>query len=153
MDRQTLINTACELPAINAAAAKEYEAKATLMAGKVTSVLAQRADIVALVGPDNLLMMEDNHANHARFIGSILKKMDAEILTDTILWMFRAYRSHGFSSHYRAAQLNAWIKTLHQEHSAEAYHGIYPLYEWMQINIPMFTLVSETQLNEITLNH
>lgn len=153
MDRQTLINTACELPAINAAAAKEYEAKATLMAGKVTSILAQRADIAGLIGPDNILMMADNHANHARFIGSILKKMDAEIFVDTILWVFRAYRSHGFSSHYWAAQLNTWIQILNLELSPEAYQEIYPVYEWMQINIPMFTLVSDTQLNKTTLNH
>lgn len=153
MDRQKLIISASEIPAIGTAAAAEYELKANQLAGKVSAILSQRADILSLIGPDNLLMMQDNHSNHARFIGSILKKFDEEVLTDTILWVFRAYRSHGFSSRYWAAQLNTWIQILNLELSPNAYQEIYPLYEWMQINIPMFTMVADTQMNDTTLTH
>ena len=90
--------------------------------------------------------MQDNHANHVRFIASILKNNDADVLVETVLWVFRAYRSHGFSSNYWAAQLNTWMQILKTELSVETYKEVLPLYEWMQINIPIFVKVSDEKL-------
>jgi hypothetical protein len=68
------------------------------------------------------------------------------VLVETILWVFRAYRSHGFHTNYWAAQLNSWIEILRNELSEEAYTEIYPYYEWMQVNIPLFVLFSDEKL-------
>ncbi len=90
--------------------------------------------------------MKDNHANHVRFIASILRNHNPEILVDTVLWVFRAYRSRGFSSNYWAAQLNTWIEIIKEELSTETYHQVFPLYEWMQLNIPTFVKLSDEKL-------
>jgi hypothetical protein len=32
-----------------------------------------------------------------------------EVLVETVLWVFRAYRSHGFKLTYWPAQLDMWV--------------------------------------------
>ena len=108
--------------------------------------MEDRPDILDLVGVNNVSMMKDNHANHARFMESIFHQRSPEVLTDTVLWVFRAYRSHNFSSTYWAAQLNTWIEILKQELSPDCYLEIYPYYCWMQINIPTFNKLAEENL-------
>jgi len=105
--------------------------------------MESRADLLEMVGDGNVNMMKDNHANHARFMESIFVQHSSEILVDTVLWVFRAYRSRNFSSTYWAAQLNAWIELYKKELSAECYQEIYPYYNWMQINIPTFNNLAE----------
>lgn len=153
MDKAFLINSAAGLPLATSNATEEYSSKADLLAAKVTDIMGQRPDIISLIGTDNLAMMQDNHANHSRFISSILKHYNPEILTDTMLWVFRAYRSHGFTTNYWAAQLNTWIHVLNGSLSKQSFEEIIPLYEWMQINIPIFVLLSDEQLTNVPTPH
>lgn len=106
-----------------------------------------RADLKELIGESNEAMMQDNHANHVRFIASILKNYNPEVLVDTILWVFRAYRSHRFTTNYWATQLNSWISIMKESLSSETYSEVYPLYEWMQVNIPLFVKLSDEKLD------
>ena len=99
------------------------------------------------LGAENIEMMKDNHANHVRFIGSMLHAFNAEVLVETVLWVFRAYRSRGFRHTYWAAQLNGWVEILREELSPEAFDEVYPLYEWMQVNIPIFVRLNEDEAN------
>lgn len=92
-------------------------------------------------------MMKDNHANHARFMESVFTNPLAETLVDTILWVFRAYRSRKFGSTYWAAQLNTWIEIYKSELSEECFEAVYPFYNWMQINIPNFVKLSDEKLD------
>ncbi|MDQ0288728.1 hypothetical protein [Oligosphaera ethanolica] len=143
MDKIDLVSSAQALPPVSAAAADEYSRKAEVLANAVSAVLLQRADIEALVGKNNLDMMKDNHANHARFIASILQRPNAEVLVESVLWVFRAYRSHGFATNYWAAQLNTWFQVLPQQLSAASWAEIRPWYEWLQVNIPIFVLLTD----------
>jgi hypothetical protein len=104
-----------------------------------------RPDIVEMVGKNNINMMRDNHANHARFLESIFNQHSPETLVDTVLWVFRAYIARNFSSTYWAAQLNTWIEIYKKELTKECYDAIYPYYNWMQINIPSFTILAEEE--------
>ncbi|MBE2187838.1 MAG: hypothetical protein IAE98_00085 [Candidatus Kapabacteria bacterium] len=126
---------------------QEYSQKGDLMVGKMNVLMLGRPDLLQLIGDSNIEMMKDNHANHVRFIASILKQYHPEVLLDTILWVFRAYRSHGFSTNYWAAQLNSWINILKAELTPTAFNEVYPLYEWMQINIPVFVQLSDEELS------
>ncbi len=142
MDRNMLLESAGRLKQATEASAAEYDAMRDSLVVRINERLLAREDIEFLVGPHNLAMMRDNHANHARFIASILKFHNPEALLDTIVWVFRAYRSRGFHVNYWAAQLNAWMDVLKEMLSADAYADILPLYEWMQVNIPAFTALS-----------
>jgi hypothetical protein len=126
--------------------ANEYHLKAEQLTTAINSAITKRPDIQNLVGEHNIEMMKDNHSNHVRFISSILKNYNPEVMVDTILWVFRAYRSHGFTTNYWAAQLNTWHTVIKDVLSAKCYAEVYPYYEWMQVNIPIFVKVSDEKL-------
>jgi hypothetical protein len=148
MDKQQLIDSASVLGPFSKETANAYSSKADKMIAAINTIMAQRSDIESLTGANNLEMMKDNHANHARFIASILTHFNPEVLVDTITWVFRAYISHGFASTYWAAQLNAWIHLIEKEMSEQSLREIVPLYLWMQINIPAFDQLARTQLHD-----
>lgn len=146
MNKAYLLQTCRELKGFSNKVSEEYFMKSEVLLSEMNAIMLKRADIKDLVGEENLLMMQDNHSNHIRFIASILKEFNPEVLVETILWVFRVYRSHGFSTNYWAAQLNTWIEVLKNQLSAESYLEINPLYNWMQINIPIFVKLSDDNL-------
>lgn len=148
MDREQLVLALKDIR-IPREAAEEYGQKAAKMAGAVTERLLARPDLAALIGPNNAEMMKDNHANHARFIESVLRNFDAGTLTDTVLWVFRAYRSHGFHDSYWAAQLNLWHDVLKENLSESALRAVLPVYTWMQVNIPSFAALADERRLEL----
>jgi hypothetical protein len=153
MDKKFLLETAQQLQQVSDKTAEEYEQKADQLISKINKLMLERQDIENLVGKNNLNMMKDNHANHVRFISSMLKHHNPGVLVETVLWVFRAYRSHGFTTNYWAAQLNTWIQIYKADLSPKCYEEIYPLYEWMQINIPLFVKVSNQDLEALNSLH
>lgn len=146
MDKNFILESAKKLKQVSEKSAEEFSAKSELLIAKINELMIERADLEKFIGEDNIAMMKDNHANHVRFISSMLKMYNPEILTDTVLWVFRAYRSHGFKTNYWATQLNSWILIINQLLTKESFNEIYPIYEWMQINIPIFVKLSDEKL-------
>jgi len=146
MDKNYLLETAIQLKQVSVKTSEEYYQNIEKLISDMNKLMLERPDIESLVGTTNINMMKDNHANHARFIASILKNHNHEVLVDTVLWVFRAYRSHGFTTNYWAAQLNSWIIVIKEVLSPESFVEVYPYYEWMQVNIPIFVKVSDEKL-------
>ena len=146
MKKESLLESAAPLGPFSKQAVNEYASKTDKLVDRINTVMLERSDITTMVGSANLEMMKDNHANHARFILSVMDNYNKDVLVETILWVFRAYRSHGFASTYWAAQLNAWITILKEELSKDTFDQVYPLYNWMQVNIPVFDALSEKAL-------
>ena len=142
-DITTLIESAARLGPFSDNTARSYRQLAPRLTALVNERMLKREDVLLLTGIENTDMMKDNHANHARFIASILDRFHPGVLTETIIWVFRAYRSRGFASAYWAAQLNAWIETIQDEMPAEAGREVLGLYYWMQVNIPLFDKLSQ----------
>ncbi len=147
MEKKQLLESAEKLNQVSEKTSTEYLEKSDLLISKMNALMLERPDLNSLIGENNTNMMKDNHANHVRFIASILKNHNSEVLVHTVLWVFRAYRSHGFTSNYWAAQLNAWIIILKEVLTPESYLEVYPCYEWMQVNIPLFVLLSDEKLD------
>lgn len=143
-----LVTSASELKPAAAEVAEAYDRHREKIVLKVNQRMLERPDIIEIVGEINMEMMKDNHADHARFIASILRHFQPETLVETVLWVFRSYGSRGFHSSYWAAQLNVWLTVLKEELPPDIYDSVLPLYNWMIINIPLFTDISEAQLNE-----
>ncbi|NJD37228.1 MAG: hypothetical protein FIA89_02725 [Geobacter sp.] len=143
MTKQQLLDQATALPAISAAAACEYARNQPGLAEAGSSTLLLRPDIEQLIGTGNQAMMEDNHRNHGRFIASLLQAFSPEILVETILWVFGAYRSHGFQPGYWPVQLQAWLQLLPQHLSAASLQEIAPLYRYMLAHQPDFADLSD----------
>lgn len=98
MDKNYLIETATQMKQMSSSSAEEYRQKSELLINKMNALMLDKADIEKLVGKENLDMMKDNHANHVRFMASVFKNYNPEVLVETVLWVFRAYRSHGFTT-------------------------------------------------------
>jgi hypothetical protein len=105
--------------------------------------MGARTDLDHLIGNENMAMMEDNHRNHARFMTSVFQVYQPVVLVETVLWVFRAYRSHGFQLTYWPAQLDQWVALLKVHLSPDAFQEIYPFYHWMLINQPTFVIESD----------
>ena len=147
MERNDLILSAQKLMQVSEQFAEEYSLKKDLLVDEMNKKMMARADLNDLVGANNIEMMKDNNANHARFMESIFYQHSAEVLVDTVLWVFRAYLSRNFNSTYWAALLNGWIEIYKIELTADCFNAVYPYYNWMQINIPIFVKMADEKLN------
>jgi hypothetical protein len=143
MTKEDLIKSAGMLKQPSHEAGKEYGTKKEILAAEMNKLMASRKDISVLIGENNIKMMEDNHRNHVRFMSSVFLHYNPEVLVDTVLWVFRAYRSHGFHLTYWPAQLDQWVEIFKTQLSAETYKEIYPFYDWMIVNQPAFVSESD----------
>jgi hypothetical protein len=143
MTTSELLSSAEKLNQPSAAAAQEFEEKRELLAAELNRVMSSREDVAQLVGEGNRGMMEDNHRNHARFMASLFREYRPQALVETVLWVYRAYRSHGFHLTYWPAQLDQWVELFKSQLSKETYGEIYPFYDWMIIHQPDFVQESD----------
>ena len=141
--KDQLLQAAKTLRQPKESAAAEFSRKRDQLAAKGNQMLADRSDLEKLVGKGNQQMAEDNNRNFARFMESMFSAYAPEVLVETVLWVFRAYRSHGFQTTYWPANLNIWVEMLKQELSNEAFEEIYPFYHWLIVNIPIFVKCTE----------
>lgn len=146
IDPADLVKSAAELPRISQKAAEEFAAHREEMISKVNARMDQRADLRSMVPDQNIEMMHDNHGNHARFIESMLFHFNPAVLVETVCWVFRVYTSRGFHDTYWAAQLNHWLDVLKETLSPESHAQIYPLYDWLIVNIPLFSGLAREEL-------
>jgi hypothetical protein len=147
MSKSSLISSASLLKQPSVNVATEFESKRELLASEMNRLMIARSDLNLLIGEGNTAMMEDNHRNHGRFISSVLTNYQPEVLVETVLWVFRAYRSHGFHLTYWPAQLDQWVELFKTHLSQEAFNEIYPFYHWMIVNQPLFVMESDKMIN------
>ncbi|HKK81757.1 MAG TPA: hypothetical protein VJ909_05885 [Prolixibacteraceae bacterium] len=153
MNKNLLLKSARELTQPSADSTKEFSDKLNKLVDLMDNAMLKRPDINELVGEKNIDMMKDNHSNHARFMESVFVNYEPEVMVDTVLWVFRAYRSRNFSSTYWAAQLNTWINIYKNELSENCYKEILPFYKWMQVNIPVFNTLAENDIDAPLSSH
>lgn len=147
MNKKELINSASNLNNFSSQAITEYSEKRQALVSSINEIMLNRSDITELVGEKNVQMMKDNHSNHALFVESFMINPDSGTLVDTVLWVFRSYRSRGFHQNYWAAQLNCWVEILKLQLSEDSFNDVFPLYQWFTVNIPAFTDISDKQLD------
>lgn len=148
MKKEELVKTASMLKPPSGEAIAEFSEKADGMTTTLNQRLSGRKDIVQLIGDGNLNMMYDNHRNHVRFMISLFNHYDPVVFTETVLWVFRAYRSHGFKLTYWPAQLDTWVEIYKKELSRESFDQIYPFYDWMIVNNPLFAYISDQAISD-----
>ncbi|MBU1369900.1 MAG: hypothetical protein KJ578_10045 [Bacteroidetes bacterium] len=143
MEKKDLIETASLLTKPSDEASADYVSKGNKMVNMLNEKLSQRSDINHLIGERNLDMMFDNHQNHLRFMSSMFKDYNPVVFAETVLWVFRAYRSHGFKQTYWPAQLNNWVEIMKTELKPASFDEVYPFYHWMIVNTPHFSVMSD----------
>lgn len=150
MTKNELIKSAALLVQPKREITEEFAGKKESLVAKVLDELRQRPDLEKLTGKDNTAMMVDNIHNMARFMESIFTLYDPTTFVETILWVFRAYRSHGFRLTFWSAHLNTWIGIIQTELTDNSAGALLPFYEWMQTHIPVFTALTDADLINMT---
>jgi hypothetical protein len=148
MNQQYLYQTAKQLRQPSALAAAEFEASRDGLAGELNRRMTTRQDLEKLIGPGNLAMMQDNSRNFCRFMGTMFHEYEPEVLAQTALWVFRAYRSHGFKTTYWPANLDTFVEIARDRLSPATFDEIYPFFQWLIVNIPTFVKISDDQLTD-----
>ncbi len=148
MNLSYLIQTAQQLRQPSAPAAAAYEDLRDSLAKELNRRMAARPDLEKLIGPGNLAMMRDNSRNFCRFMGAMFHAYEPEVLAQTALWVFRAYRSHGFRTTYWPANLDTFVELARDRLAPAAFAEIYPFFQWLIVNIPVFVKISDEQLAE-----
>lgn len=146
--KDKLIRTAERLAIPGPEAIREFRKLRSSLSEECTRIFEQRSDIKQLIRDNNLAMAKDNNRNFARFMESIFTDFEPTLLVETVLWVFEAYRTHGFQTTYWAANLNIWVDVLKSRLSEKHFSQIYPLYNWFIINIPVFTLLTDHAVND-----
>lgn len=144
MNLEMLLESAKVLPIPTENAVNEYSEKREKLVAEINSQLLARTDIKDLVGVQNIDMMKDNHHNHVQFMESLLKNMNPEVLVETVHWVFKVYRSRGFHPAYWSSQMSAWKNILQNELSKESFDSIWPIYNWMLVNTPIFSKITDS---------
>ena len=150
--KDVLLSSAEKLAPPAETAIQEFEHKWEIIAAEGTRLLLARPDLEKLVGKGNEQMAEDNNRNFPRFMLSLFSDYQPAVFVETVLWVFRAYRSHGFHTTYWAANLNIWVDLLQKKLSADAWQQIYPFYNWLIVNIPKFTAITDADLADSSSN-
>lgn len=144
-----LVSLATELPPPPKAAAEEFEQKRERLAEALNQRLLARPDLARLIGDGNEAMMQDNSRNMCRFLSSLFTAYEPEVLVRTVLWVFRAYRSHGFALTFWAAELDEFQAVVRAELTEDAADAVSPFCTWMIVHIPAFTELSDQQLQPL----
>jgi len=147
MTKSDLLKTAQKIKQVNEKLADEYASKRDMLVELMNKKMLERLDLKDMIGENNIEMMKDNHANQARFMESIFYEFNPEVLVDTVLWVFRAYRARNFSSTYWSAVLNTFLEIYKENLSDDCFKAVYPYYNWMQINIPAFNSLAEKDID------
>jgi len=146
--KEKILEAAKTIAAPSESSLKEFNEKWEQIAIAGTNHLSSRADYEKLIGKDNHQMAEDNNRNFPRFMASMFSDYKPEVFFETVLWVFRAYRSHGFQTTYWPANLNLWIDLLKKELSPNAFEEIEPFYNWIIVNIPGFVKLTDEELSK-----
>lgn len=143
MDKDQLINSANSLPKVDQQAIDEYIQKADLLIDSVNQEMLGYTNLTEIIGKDNIDMMKNNHRNHLDFISSIMNNFNSNVMVETILWVFKTYKNHGFHPDYWKMQLTAWINALQKHLNPGSHQEIIPIYNWLRSNIESFSLLSD----------
>ena len=101
------------------------------LAAELNRRFLQRPDLDQLIGPDKLEMMRNNHLNQVRFLSTLFQNYQPEVFVDTVLWVFRAYRSHGFRVEYWPAQFETWFQVLKEFFTPDEQCHLEPFFQWL----------------------
>ncbi|MFO7800772.1 MAG: cobalamin-dependent protein [Desulfovermiculus sp.] len=130
MDEQ-VHNDLLELPSIPESSAQAYKENLAALVAKVNKIMSSRADINLLIGDNPKQMMFDNHKNHGIFMSNVFALQRYSLLMYTILWVYRAYHSQGFSYAYFPAHLHAWRTALQETLPEDTSKPLRAIYDWM----------------------
>lgn len=143
MNRQQLIDDLERVPRPGPDEARAFAEAADGLAAALNRVMMARPDLDDLLPPERRAMMEENGRNLFRFMGAIAQAFDAEMLVDTVLWVVRTYRAHGFQPAYWPVNLDVVMAVMRENLDTGTSDALLPLFRWLAERMPDFMALSE----------
>jgi len=147
MDKNQLVKSATTLQVKDVSGFLALADRSEVWAAELSAVMKRRPDLEDLIGPGNLSVMESNHANHFRYMRSVVALFDPKSFVETVLWVFRTYRARGFSVRYWEIMLPEAMAILRRDLGDDDLNAAKPYYAWLHAHIPSFAALSETELS------
>ena len=148
MNKAQLIESARALCPPTAAASADFESHHEAMAAELSRRMLARPDVDRLIGPGNRDMLQNNSRNMMRFMASLFRSFEPVVLAETALWVFRAYRAHGFQISYWPANLDTAVQILREQMAPDSFAALYPFFEWLIVHNPAFVTLSDQALQD-----
>jgi len=148
MTKERLIESAEKLIQPGNQAAIQFEENQAAIAAELNNRMRGRLDVERLIGPDNIQMMENNSRNLCRFLASLFRHYEPNVLVETALWAVRTYRRHGFTVAYWPANLDTLAEILRERYDDQIYDELYPFINWLIIHIPLFVEIDD-EINSV----
>ncbi len=122
---------ALQLKRVSAAAAVAYEAASEGMLRSVDRKLIEREDLNRLIGSNPIAFMRANHRNHSVFMANVFRYSCYGLFAQVLVWVYRAYRYHGFAGEYFPIELAAWREAVTECLPPPLAAEIDAVYAWM----------------------
>ena len=145
MPKAILLKTAAKLKQPKPQTTLEFSEKKDLILTQINARSISRQDILEMAG-NNFQLLQDNHANHLKFMESTFMHYNPKVFVESILWVFKTYRSRNFNPKYWSTIMNSWLNVHKQNLSEESFFEIQPFYTWMQRYVPLFNKEAEQSL-------
>ncbi len=140
---EELIKSAAKLEKVDSKSLQEYSEKQELIIAKTNELILNNKNIQSLIGEKNESKMVINHTNHVRFMESILRNFNPEIFVNTILWVYKTYRKHGFHEKYWVIAFEKYEKALEELLDKDSYQEVSNYYQWLKRNHKDFVKLTE----------
>lgn len=120
-----------QIPSVSALAADEYHQKEGILQNDVNQEMANLRSRYDFRGNCPLQVMVEYHLHHTLFMSSVFRLNNYTLLVRMLVWMYRAYHSHGLSYEYFTYAFPEWRKAvmLHMNHATGA--EIDHVYQWI----------------------
>lgn len=146
MNKDQLIESARGILPPSKAAADAFEARREAISAELIRRMLERSDLDRLIGAHNREMMQNNCHNMPRFMSSMFRSFDPAVLVESMLWVRRAYRAHGFQIAYWPASMDTMVQILKEQLDPNTFAAVYPCFEWMLLRNPALVELSDAAL-------
>lgn len=138
-----LLDEAVQLQTVSVESAQAYEREADNMLRMVDRRLIEREDLRGLIGTNPIAFMRKNHQHHVGFMANVFRYSCFGLLANVLVWVYRSYRSHGFSTDYFPIELAAWREAVGSCLNGTEAAEIDKIYGWMMSHHAMIVEASE----------
>ncbi|MFP4050723.1 MAG: hypothetical protein ACLFVB_03155 [Thermoplasmata archaeon] len=142
MKKESLIVSAKKLEQPSQEAVIEFSDQKDSLIVEQKKRMKQRDDLDELVD-GKIAMMEDNSKNMVDFLYSIFENYEPKVFVDTVHWVFRTYRSHGFKPDFWSVNLQTFENIMEEELSDETFDELNPFLQWIIEHVPDFVEMTD----------
>ena len=114
-----------------AASSLAYHEHRELLAAAVDQAIIHHPQLGQLIGPNPFDLIQQNHANHAKFMDNVFFLGNTQLLVKTLPWVYRVYGARGVSMDYVPVELRAWRRAITEQIPDSAAAPLLAVYDWM----------------------